>query len=270
MSQPAQTLTIGGRAFALGNAPHIIGVVNLSPDSPNQDSVVALHKLEARAAALVRAGAAIIDVGAQSSHFRSRLRPLDEERRVIAEAVRRLKAGGFLVSVDTFRAPVAAAAIEAGCDVVNDSEGLHTSAMLRTLAATPIPVIVPFLSGPSPRDMQPFDLRRPLGAILSGLRTALERAAAAGIRTLILDPGTGYVYRGVSAEEKERYQVLVYRSLARIRDLGYPVLVAMPRKPSKERTLELTRMIVENGADFIRAHDPALAREAIARAKVPA
>lgn len=251
-------------------APHIVGVVNLSPDSPNQDSVVDLDHVEARAAALVESGAAIIDVGAQSSHYQSRLRPVDEERRLIVEAVRRLKAAGFVVSVDTFRPQVAAAAIDAGCDVLNDSDGLHRSDMLRALRGTSLPVVVPFLNGPSPRRMQPFDLRHPAEAVLDGLRAAIVRAASAGIRNLILDPGTGYVYPRITAERKEQYQVQVYRSLKRIRDLGYPLLVAMPRKSSRTRTLELTRMIIENGADFIRAHDPALGREAIALARQPA
>ncbi len=259
-------LVIGGRSFRLGGMPHILGVVNLSPDSPNRDSVVEPGSLLERAAALTAAGAAIIDVGAQSSHYASTLRPVEEEREIIVDSVRRLKAAGYLVSVDTFRAPVVSAALGAGCDIINNSEGLQSREMLEALRGARIPVVVPFVGGADPRRMRRFDLEHPVDAILNYLEAAIRRATSAGITNLLLDPGTGYVYPDVTPIEKERYQERVYEALPRIRALGYPLLVAVPRKPDRARTLDLARRIVAGGADFLRAHDPALAREAVALA----
>jgi dihydropteroate synthase len=99
--------------------------------------------------------------------------------------------------------------------------------------------------------------------MLPWFETALERAERAGVRDVILDPGTGYAQPHLSPEAKEAFQRRVYPVLSRLRALGRPLFVALPRKPSRETTLELARMIVAAGVDFVRAHDAALASEAI-------
>lgn len=243
--------------------PLVVGVVNLSPESPNQDSVV----LDAEAAVersrqLVAAGAAIIDLGAQSSYYDAPILTVEEEIRRLLPALERLKAGGFRVSVDTWRADVARAAIAAGVDILNDSDGLQDPAMIEVLANWQGPVILPFISGPNPHDPRPFNYADPLADIIPFLRSAVVRAQAAGLTSLILDPGTGYRYPGVSPEEKERYQVKVYRELGHLRELGFPLLVALPRKDDPRRTMELVRMILA-GADYVRAHDPTVITAAL-------
>lgn len=253
-------IEIGGRTFTDAGAPHIIGVVNLSPESPNKDSVAAdAAAAVARARRLVADGAAIIDVGAQSSHFAAPLLPEAVEIGRLTPGVRALKEAGLLVSVDTWRPSVAQAALAAGADLVNDSDGFQDPAMVELLAARRPPLILPFISGASPHDPAPFNFDDPLASILPFFEAALARAAAAGLQAIILDPGTGYVYPQVTAEEKVIYQRKVYRQLDRIRALGHPVLVALPRKQDPALTEELVQMIVDNGADFVRAHEPALA-----------
>jgi dihydropteroate synthase len=253
-------IVVGGREFGAAGRPHIVGVVNLSPESPNTDSIAAdVDAAVARARWLVEQGAAIIDVGAQSSHFSAPLLPEATEVMRLVPAVRALKAAGMIVSVDTWREPVARAALEAGADLINDSDGFQDPAMIALLAGAGVPIILPFISGASPHDPAPFTFDDPLGAMLPFFERALERTAAAGIRQIILDPGTGYVYPQVAAKEKVVYQRTVYASLDRFRALGHPVLVALPRKQDPELTRELVQMIVDNGADFVRAHEPALA-----------
>ncbi len=258
-----RAIRIGGRLFGEAGRPHIVGVVNLSPESPNKDSVAAdPDAAVARARRLLAEGAAIIDIGAQSSHFAAPLLPEEEEIARLVPAVEALKAAGMLVSVDTWRAPAARAALSAGADLVNDSDGFQDPAMIEALGEARRPIILPFVSGASPHDPAPFTFDDPLAAMQPFFERALARATAAGLREIILDPGTGYVYPQVTAEEKVIYQRQVYRQLQRLRALGYPVLVALPRKQDPALTRELVQMIVENGADFVRAHEPALAVEA--------
>jgi dihydropteroate synthase len=256
-------MLIGNRAFDESGTPHIVGVVNLSPESPNKDSVAssALAAVE-RARLLAEQGAKIIDVGAQSSYFATPLLSADAEAARLIPAIRALKESGFLVSVDTFRAEVAARAIAARADVINDSDGFQDAEMMRVLAAWGGPVIIPFISGPNPHDPIPFNYEDPLGDIFPFLELAIDRARNLGLQRILLDPGTGYRYPDVSPEVKERYQVKVYAALPQLRALGFPILVALPRKEDPARTLELVRQIARC-ADFVRAHDPTVLTAAV-------
>jgi dihydropteroate synthase len=261
-----RAVEIGGRRFDEAGAPHILGVVNLSPESPNKDSVARdLDEAVARALRLTAEGAALIDVGAQSSHFGAPLLPEETEIARLVPGIRELKERGPLVSVDTWRPAVARAALEAGADAINDSDGFQDPRMIELLSWARAPIILPFISGSSPHDPEPFSFDDPIGAMLPFFDAALERAAAAGIEQIVLDPGTGYVYPQVTPEEKIAYQRIVYQNLHRFHALGRPVLVALPRKQDPALTRELVQMIVDNGADWVRAHEPRLAVEAAAR-----
>jgi dihydropteroate synthase len=256
-------MIIGGRTFDRRERPHVFGVVNLSPESPNKDSIAAdANAALERAQELAQLGAEVIDVGAQSSYFDAPLLPVDEEIERLLPAVRALKSAGFLVSVDTFRSQVASAAIEAGADVINDSDGFQDSAMVEVLRRWGGPIILPFISGASPHDPVAFNYDEPMSDILPFLKSAVDRAHAAGLHDILLDPGTGYRYPNVSAEEKEQYQIKVYAELDTLKSLGHPLLVALPRKDSPLRTLELVRVIAQQ-AEFVRSHDPLVLLQAL-------
>ena len=261
-----RAVEIGGKRFDEAGTPHILGVINLSPESPNRDSIA--HDLDeavARALRLTADGAALIDLGAQSSHFSAPLLPEAIEIARLVPGIQTLKEHGLLVSVDTWRPEVARAALDAGADAINDSDGLQDPAMIELLSAARVPIILPFISGRSPHDPEPFSFDDPLGAMLPFFEAALARAAAAGIEQIVLDPGTGYVYPQVTPEEKLAYQRIVYANLHRFQALGRPVLVALPRKQDPAVTRELVQLIVDNGADWVRAHEPHLAVAAAAR-----
>lgn len=262
-------MRIGDQDFPPEYGPYIVGVVNLSPESPNKDAVVAdAGAAVERARALVAAGAQIVDIGAQSSHFAAALMPAEVEQARLLPALRTLRAAGLLVSVDTWDAGVVGAAAAAGAHLINDSDGFQNPAMMAAVAASGLPVIIPFLNGPTPRAMAPLDAEDPLDVMLPWFEAALERARRAGVRQVILDPGTGYAQAHLSPEAKESFQRRVYARLHRIRALGCPLFVAIPRKARRETTLELARMIVAGGADFLRAHDVPLAAEAITGVRV--
>lgn len=264
-------MRIGNQDFPTGGGPYIVGVVNLSPESPNQDAVVrGPDGALARARALTAQGARIIDLGARSSHYAADLVAPEEELARLLPALRELKTAGFIVSVDTWEAEVVRAAARAGADLINDSDGFQEPAVIEAIAESGLPVVVPFLNGPNPRDLRPFDTTDPLALMLPWFERALERAQRAGVQAVILDPGTGYAQPHLTPAEKEAYQRRVYPQLPRLREFGRPLLVALPRKPSRAVTLELARMIVAAGVDFLRAHDPLLAAEAIALERAPA
>jgi dihydropteroate synthase len=255
---------IGNHDFPTGQGPYIVGVVNLSPESPNRDAIVeGSEGAVARARRLAAAGAAIIDIGARSSHWAAEPVTAHTEGNRLLPALADLKSAGFTVSVDSWDPAVVRAASDAGADLINDSDGFQDADVIAAVAESGLPVVIPFLNGPNPRELRPFDARDPLSVMLPWFEATLERARRAGVRDVILDPGTGYAQQHLSTEEKEAFQRRVYPELHRIRALGCPLFVALPRKASRATTLELARMIVSAGADFLRAHDPALAAEAI-------
>lgn len=262
--QTISPMTIGSRTFHFENGPFIVGVVNLSPESPNKDAVVGgAADAVARARALAADGTAIVDIGGRSSHFAAPLVSPAEERRRLLPALRGLKAAGFFVSVDSWDATVIRAAAASGADVINDSDGFQDPAVMDAIAESHLPVIIPIINGPDPRRMAPIDMTDPVGFMLRWLEQAIERASRAGVRDIILDPGTGYAQSHLSTEQKEALQRRVYPELGRFRALGYPIFVALPRKARLETTFELAELIVSAGADFVRAHDARLARQAI-------
>jgi dihydropteroate synthase len=265
-------MRIGTRTFGRQGTPHILGVVNLSPESPNQDSVARdVDEVVARARLLTTQGAAMIDLGAQSSNFTAPVLPEDVEVERLTPGIRALKAAGMLVSVDTWRPAVARAAVAAGADVLDDSDGFQDPALIEVLAAARLPIILPFIAGTSPHDPGVFDFDDPLRSMLPFFEAALARAAAAGLTEIILDPGTGYATPHLSTAAKEAMQRRVYPRLWRFREFGYPLLVALPRKADPTVTRELAQMIVDNGVDWVRAHDVALAAAArAARRLAPA
>lgn len=257
-------MNIGGQAFPAGGGPYIVGVVNLSPESPNQDAVVTgTAGAVERAERLVAAGARIIDIGAQSSHFAAPLVPAAEELARLLPAIADLAAAGFLVSVDSWDAGVIRSAAAAGAHLINDSDGFQNPAVIDAIAASRLPVIIPYLNGPTPRSLGPVDDADPVGAMLAYFEAALARAERTGVRDVILDPGTGYAQPQLSTEAKEVWQRQVYPDLPRLHAFGRPLFVALPRKASRDTSLELARMVVRAGVDFLRAHDPGLATEAI-------
>ncbi len=257
-------MRIGGQDFPPGQGPYIAGVVNLSPESPNQDAVVVDGDAAVmRARALAAGGARLIDIGGQSSHYAAAPVPVAVERARVLGGLAALRDAGFLVSVDTWDAGIVTAAAAAGAHLINDSDGFQDQAVIEAVAAAGLPVIIPFINGPNPRTTRPFDTRDPWTVMLPWFEAALERAARAGVRDIILDPGTGYAQPHLDTAAKEAFQRRVYPGLWRLRALGYPLLVALPRKQERATTVELARMIIAAGADFLRAHDPAIARAAM-------
>jgi dihydropteroate synthase len=259
------SVRIGDEEFRHCERPHAVGIVNLSPESPNADSV-ALTPADAvaRARWLVACGARVIDVGARSSSYKAPDVSWRVEVARLVPAVEALKEEGFLVSIDTWSPRVARAGASAGADMINGSDGFQDPEMIAVVGESSLPVVIPFLNGPNPRDHRPIDMTDPVAAMLPWFESALERAERAGVTDVLLDPGVGYQQPGTTEAKRVRLQRRVFSELHRLRSLGRPLFAAVMRKTTPALTVELAAAAITSGVDFLRAHDPEVIWEAAA------
>lgn len=250
----------GNRVDALGFGPHIthvMAVVNLSPESRVKASVV-----DGPEAALTRArgyrdlGASIIDLGAQSSHFENRPLTPDEEIERMLPALELLVDDGFVVSVDTWKPEVARAAVAAGAAIVNDTGGLRDPEMLAIVRDHAVGAVAMHIEGENPLAVgdRNLDAGRPeVVAELLGRRVRELRAAGL-TGPLLVDPGLSINYRS-DYEAYGQLQLATIRAMDRLRAIGEPVLLPVPRKAATHRMLAYLTLSIEYGADVLRVHD---------------
>lgn len=259
-------------------APHVMGILNITPDSFS-DGGRFLDPDEAlrRAETIVAEGARIIDIGGESTRPRGRAYGAgaevvgqDEEIRrvvpVVEAVVRRFPEA--IVSVDTYKPDVARRGLEAGAHMINDVTGLRLSdEMARVVAASGAPLVVMHSlgrPGEMPHDHVYEDV---VSDVVTSLRESIQRAEAAGVRQVVVDPGFGF---GKTPEEN----LTLLRELRAFRTLGRTVLVGVSRKstigavlgsaedprPVDGRlfgTLGATAVAALAGAAIIRTHDVA-------------
>ena len=267
---PPRTLDCRGRALDLGpGQAHVMGVLNVTPDSFSDggryDTAQAAVE---RASEMAGAGAAIVDVGGESTRPGAPPVGLDEELARVVPVIEALaqRLPHVLISVDTTKAAVARAALRAGAHIVNDVTGLRETVGTAVAAAEyGAPLIVMHslrkTGGPAP----PGAYGDVVEDVARSLRQSAERAEALGVRDVVVDPGFGF---GKTVQQNLR---LVDR-LDRLAVGGRPVLVGVSRKstvgavlgtarrpaPVDERlygSLGLAALAVVRGASIVRAHD---------------
>jgi dihydropteroate synthase len=255
--EPLRLLT-GDLQF--GGVTHVMSVINLSPESKNAHSVASSPD-EAVAMAVQHraAGATIIDLGGQSSHYDNPTIAAEVELSRLLPAVRLLVADGFTVSVDTWKPEVAERCIAEGACLLNDTGGLADPAM-RHLAGTPgVAAFVMYIEGANPHDVGEVEIRQDkAGYTADWMRGRLHELETAGVTQTILDPGISINYRG-DYDAYTRMQLEVIRGLGELKALGRPVLVPIPRKREDHRVAAYITLALENGADMIRVHDVSMA-----------
>lgn len=216
-------IQLGGRTLDATDRCHVMGILNVATDSPVSNSVVPVGDAPRRADALRRAGASIVDVGAQSTRTGAAEVSPDEEIARVAPVVEALVADGHLVSVDTWTASVARAAVEAGAHLINDITGADPDTV-QVAVETQTPIAVMHLRGRPQRhrvESHEYD------DVAREVRTYLDRRAreieAAGAPDVWIDPGFQF---GRGLEDNLRL-LLDLPNLAR---LGHPVLISGSRK----------------------------------------
>jgi len=250
-----------------GDAPvRIVAALNVSPESFYKASVARSDKtLAARAERMVGDGADVLDIGAMSTapYLKTEISETEERERLVraVRVVRRVVS--VPISVDTRRARVAAAALDAGAAIINDVSGLRGDRDMRHVAryaAGVIAMAAEEKEGGSGR----------IGMVRALLRRTLSIAAKAGIpaEQIVLDPGIGF-FRRCRLPWFE-VDALLLRELTALSDLGRPLLVGISRKSFLGRltgredpedrlyaSLAATAVAVANGAAMVRCHDVA-------------
>lgn len=244
----------------------LYGVVNASPDSLNSDSIaVDADAAVARARALLADGSDGIDLGGQGSTDRALVVPWESEWGRLAALVPALAALDVPLSIDTWRPEVARRALAAGATVINAADGMQSDLMWEVAAEYDVPIVVPFLSGPNPRQLEHVDAD-PVATMLAFFEARLRDADRFGARhRCVLDPGTGFAPPEWPWEERFVYQREVYTRLDELRSFGLPIYIAMPWKDTAQHD-ELLEIIVRQRPEFGRVHYPAKVRRFEARA----
>jgi dihydropteroate synthase len=241
----------------------LFGVVNASPDSLNEDSIVDGPASAARRAdSLLRDGADGFDLGGQGSTFKATQRSEDDEWASLAAVLPTLVATGRPVSVDTWRPSLMRRALDAGATWINAAEGLQDDAMLQVAADFGCPVVTPFLSGPDPLRLEVVRDPDPMSVVIEYFEQTIDRARRYGVqRNLVLDPGTGFAPHDWPWDERFVYQKLIYTQLDRLRAFGLPLYIALPWKDTVQHA-ELLDIVVRARPEYGRAHYPARVRAA--------
>ncbi len=263
------SLRFASRSLSLNGPPHVMGIVNVTPDSfydrgATADPTAAVK----RGLEIWRSGGAIVDVGGMTAQPGAVL-SVDEEASRVVPVVEGLRArGDGVISVDTYRAGVAAAALDAGADLVNDHTGLSDPGLAAVVAERRAGLVVTHL-GLRPKQVQQGRYRAAVDDIAGFLTERAARAVEAGVRpdAILVDPGLGF-------GKDTATDLDTLRRLPELAALGYPLLLASSHKEVtaeplglEEASLEGTAAVVAVaaflGVAVLRLHDlPFMARVA--------
>ncbi len=241
----------------------LVGIVNATPDSfTDEGAHFGAERAVAHGTRLARQGASVVEVGGESLRFSDHT-PVDVEIERVVPVIRRL--AGTIdvpVAVDTFKAPVAAAAIDAGASIVNDPTGLRDETMRDVVAASGVGVVLTHFFGPPKVRPASFPEVDVPSTVVAWAREAIDQAERAGIdrERIVVDPGVGL---GKSpAQDLD----LLHR-LAELREAGRPIFVPISSKKvigavtgahAKQRLAGTTAALAwcrAQGATIFRVHN---------------
>jgi dihydropteroate synthase len=251
-----------------GQSTHIMGIINITPDSFSGDGVLnagseqddVLARVLEQARVFVAQGATLVDVGGESTRPGFAPLALEEEARRVIPVIQHLAAQlppEVIISIDTYKAEVARQALAAGAGLVNDIWGLQRDPeMASVVAEGGVPVVLM-------ANMRGSERREIVSDVLRFLARSIDLALAAGVawERIIIDPGIGF---GTTAEEN----LTLLRRLGELRVLGRPILLGTSRKktiglvlgnlPPEERvegTAATVALGIAQGVDLVRVHD---------------
>jgi len=254
------------------NRPAVMGILNLTPDSFSDGGRFdTLQKALLHTDQMIAEGAEIIDIGAYSSRpGASDIEPSEETRRLvpILKAIRKEYPTAIL-SVDTFRAEVATAALNEGADMINDiSAGNLDGEMIAAVAKWQCPYVAMHMNG-TPKTMQDNLIEGTITKhVLAFFHDLMLKLNASGVSDVIIDPGFGF---GKSL--KQNYELPA--DLSALRPLSAPIMVGISRKSLVNKvagtrpetalnaSTALHMALLMKGADIIRTHDVGEAKECI-------
>lgn len=259
----------------LGRRTAIMGILNLTPDSFSDGGRYQTSEVAIEAGVrMVADGADLVDLGGESTRPGSKAVPLEEELARVLPVIRGLVARGVAaISIDTNKAEVARQAVAAGATMINDISALGFDPdMAKVVAEAGVPVVLSHTRG-RPEVMQQGELSY-AGGVVAGVRASLAAsvaiAEAAGVQrsNILLDPGIGF---GKTVEDN----TALLAGLRDLSDWGAPILIGTSRKsfigaltgqPVDQRELGTAASVacaIAHGADVVRVHDVAAARDVV-------
>jgi dihydropteroate synthase len=251
--------------------PLLMGIVNATPDSfSDRQGDKEVAELAELALAQVAAGAALVDVGGESGRTDTEAVTVDEELARVVPLVGRVSDAGVTVSVDTWRAPVARAALDSGAAMINDVSGLSDPEIASACAAAGAALVITHTRlAPKTKGFPSYaDVVEDVVALLRE-RAGEARGRGVADEQLVFDPG-------IDLAKTPAESVEVLRRLAELRELGRPLLVGVSRKDfvgaltgrspagRSPGTLAALGAAVDGGAAILRVHDVADARDFLA------
>ncbi len=265
------TLNCKGRLLVI-EQPIVMGIINVTPDSFYSGSrLQTVENVLQKAGQMIHEGAAILDIGGQSTRPNSSRISTEEELQRVVPAIKSIKDNfpSVFISIDTYNADVAKEAINAGADMVNDiSAGTMDAAIIATVAALDVPFIAMHMQG-TPDTMQQNPTYKNVAAeVIDYFIKKTEQLKQAGIKDVLIDPGFGF---GKTIEHN--FQLLKQLEVFSIFLL--PLLVGFSRKSTIYKTLGITSeealngttvlntIALTKGATILRVHDVKEAKEAI-------
>jgi dihydropteroate synthase len=223
--------TIGGRAFRFNTQPALMGVINLSADSWYRESVcLTTESAVQRGLTLAAQGAAIVDVGAESTLAHAARVAEAEQNSRLLPVIRELRAAKVLVSVETYQPAVTRACLEAGANVLNLTGTERSDELFRLVADHGAAVILCHVQGKSVREVGDFDFGAdPVAMLYEHFARQIENATRNGVARIFIDPGLGFYYRNLQdSAVRVRHQMNIFLNTFRLRSLGFPVCHALP------------------------------------------
>ncbi len=265
------TLNCKGRLLVV-DKPLVMGIINVTPDSFYELSrKQSIDGLLQQAELMINDGAAILDIGGQSTRPGSEPVNEDEELKRVIPAIEAIS-GRFrdvIISIDTYYAGVANKAVEAGASIINDiSAGSMDAEMIATAANLKVPYVLMHMQG-TPGDMQhaPY-YENVTREVLDFFIAKTDELRKAGVNDIIIDPGFGFGKTIV-----HNFELL--RNLGFFKMLNCPLLVGISRKSTIYKTLNITpdqalngttvlnTVSLMNGASILRVHDVKEAVQAV-------
>lgn len=272
------TLQIGSFTFDWGSRTYIMGILNVTPDSFSGDGIIAkgdaVQSAVDQAREFILHGADILDVGGESTRPGSEPVNAEEEMERVTPVIAELRKNfpQVLISIDTYKAQVADAAIQAGANIINDVWGFRADSEIASAAAKRQAPVILMHNRSNPASVE---VREKLGGTYLGaeyddliedvkreLMNSVEIALKAGVeeRLILLDPGIGF-------GKKREHNLELINRLGEIRSMGYPILLGTSRKSFIGFTLDLppdqrvegtaatVAVGIARGADIVRVHD---------------
>ncbi len=265
------TLNCKGRLLVI-DEPVVMGIINVTPDSfysgSRQSSIDAVLK---QADKMLAEGATILDIGGQSTRPGSEAISADTELQRVVPAIEAIvsRFPYSYISVDTYQAEVAAAAVAAGACIVNDISGGEMDAeMIETVALLRVPYIAMHIKGTPETMQQNAQYENVTREVLDYFIKKTEQCRIAGINDVIVDPGFGFA-------KTIQHNFTLLKDLSVFKILQKPVLVGLSRKATIYKTLGtsaedalngttvLNTIALLNGANILRVHDVKEAKEVV-------